>query len=559
MSRHVAWHRGILYLATATLLPAFAQTPPDAGQILRELKTPPAAPPMQSPAPIKLESQDAHGAPESDVRFVLRSLRIKSSAFSDDAFRAIVQEYVGKEIGLAELNHVTQRVTQIYREHGYLVARAYLPEQEIRDGAVEVAVLEGTLGERQVTGNVALATQVVDNLTRALLPGTPLREYALERSALLLADVPGVANASAIVKPGARTGGSDVEFELAAARKFSGAIELDNFGNRFTGRERLSGQMQYASPNGWGDLFGLRLVTSGEELISGRLSYQAPALPHGWRIGGAVGYTEYELGDTFAELEATGRARVGSVYALYPFVRSQRHSLYGQVQAEYKSLEDDILGVGTDKDSRALSLVLAGDYRDRLLGGAATSYTLSISAGELDIDTAAARDLDEATARTRGGFNKMGLSFIRLQRLTDSFALYAGLSAQLARENLDSSEKFALGGVNGVRAYPQSEAIGDRGHLGTVELRYRVGGQFFGGNLEFAAFYDQGRVTVNARPWRVDQENKRSLSGAGMGLTFAVRDSFFARLNVAGKTGHEDAVSDKDKRVRAWLQLVKRF
>ena len=34
---------------------------------------------------------------------------------------------------------------------------------------------------------------------------------------------------------------------------------------------------------------------------------------------------------------------------------------------------------------------------------------------------------------------------------------------QLSSKNLDSSEKFTLGGIGGVEAYPSGEASGDEG------------------------------------------------------------------------------------------------
>ena len=39
------------------------------------------------------------------------------------------------------------RITDLYREHGYILARAYVPAQEMRDGAVEIGVVEGRVGK----------------------------------------------------------------------------------------------------------------------------------------------------------------------------------------------------------------------------------------------------------------------------------------------------------------------------------------------------------------------------------------------------------------------------
>jgi hypothetical protein len=70
------------------------------------------------------------------------------------------------------------------------------------------------------------------------------------------------------------------------------------------------------------------------------------------------------------------------------------------------------------------------------------------------------------------------------------------VSGQTASKNLDSSEKFSLGGINGVRAYPQGEASGDEGYRGTVELRHNVMP-----NVQATVFYDWGKVTINRNPF----------------------------------------------------------
>jgi POTRA domain, ShlB-type len=50
---------------------------------------------------------------------------------------------------------VAVRVTGLYRDRGYFLARAYLPAQEIEGGIVRIAVLEGrydSTGERHLVG-----------------------------------------------------------------------------------------------------------------------------------------------------------------------------------------------------------------------------------------------------------------------------------------------------------------------------------------------------------------------------------------------------------------------
>ena len=99
--------------------------------------------------------------------------------------------------------------------------------------------------------------------------------------------------------------------------------------------------------------------------------------------------------------------------------------------------------------------------------------------------------------------------------MTDEFSLFAVLSGQWASKNLDSSEKFYLGGANGVRAYPSSEAGGALGQLLSIELRWRLTQGF---NL--TGFFDAGQVSVNANNSFAGAPvlNDCSLKGAGLAL-----------------------------------------
>ena len=109
------------------------------------------------------------------------------------------------------------------------------------------------------------------------------------------------------------------------------------------------------------------------------------------------------------------------------------------------------------------------------------------------------------------------MNLLRQQSLGERLSVYLSLSAQRAGKNLDSSEKFVLGGVNGVRAYPQGEASGDSGYVATVEARYVPDFAAIPGVLQPFVFVDAGGVTISQNPFAVTS-NKRRLAGGGIGL-----------------------------------------
>lgn len=102
---------------------------------------------------------------------------------------------------------------------------------------------------------------------------------------------------------------------------------------------------------------------------------------------------------------------------------------------------------------------LRGDHRDSLGRGGLTGYSLTWSTGNIDIETPAIRALDATTARSNGHFNKLGFSAMRLQSVTDTVSLYAGINGQIASKNLDTSEKMELGGMYGRARLPGRRSV----------------------------------------------------------------------------------------------------
>ena len=129
---------------------------------------------------------------------------------------------------------------------------------------------------------------------------------------------------------------------------------------------------------------------------------------------------------------------------------------------------------------------------------------------------------------------------------------------QKASKNLDSSEKFLLGGATGVRAYPQGEASGDSGYLANAELRYSLNLAAVPGVLQPFVFVDAGGVTLNETPFAAGT-NRRNLAAGGIGLSWARANDFQLKLTVATRIGAERVLSDTDERTRGWLQAIKYF
>lgn len=490
---------------------AVAQTPPDAGQTLQELRRPLAVP--QEHPPLQIEAPGAAGervpgGQETELRSIIFA---GNTVFGADELNAVVADALGKRHDLAGLRTVADRIAAHYRTHGYPFTRAFIAPQALKDGVLRIDVLEGRYDRIQATGSDALAAGAQPFLSR-LQPGELIESGSLERSILILEDQPGI-KVTPIVRPGSKVGTGDLDVSVERASRVRGELGIDNAGNRFTGEYRAHATLIADSPFLFGDRLAFNGLLTSEDMRLGSLDYELPLGGAGLR--GQVGYarTNYALAKEFSYLDASGFAKVWTARGSYPLLRSQQTNLNLSLAYQYKTLEDRFGNVGTveNKSSRSWPLVLRLDHRDALGGGGITYGALTWTSGELSLDSALAA-ADAATTRKAGHFDKWNLDVARIQKLPGDFSLYGRYSGQWTNKNLDSSERFGLGGAYGVRAYPPGEGLGDKGWLMQAELRFSAG------PVTPFAFYDAGKSSVNAQPWDPKSDASRMISGAGIGV-----------------------------------------
>lgn len=546
--------------ALLTLSPmALAAEPPSSGSQLQQI---PASPIQQRVIP-KIDVQPTAAPPTKDTdreKIVVQRLRVTGAkAYTEAELIAQTGFRPGSELSLSDLRSMAAKIAVFYQRNGYFVAQAYLPVQDIKDGVVTIAVIDGQYARVSLNNQSKVSDAVAYGLLSGINSGDPVTAAPLENRLLLLSDLPGVKVQSTLV-PGEVAGTSDLIVGLTPGRSVDGSIDADNAGNRYTGTNRIGATVNINEPFGLGDVATVRAMTSGNGLNYVRGSYQLQLGKA--RVGVAYSGLRYELGQEFESLGANGTAQVASLFGSYPLIRSRSSNLYAGLAWDAKTFQDKVDTTGTvlDKKANVLTMSLSGDYRERWGGGAFTSYSLALGSGEIDLQTPAMRAVDALTAQTNGHFSKLEFQAARLQSITESVSLSATIHGQIASKNLDVSEKMELGGMYAVRAYPEGEAYADEGYVLSLEARMllpRSSGTW-PGQLQLIGFVDTGSVTVNKNPWTVGP-NRRTLSAAGVGINWSETNNFMVRAYYAFKLGDEAATSGPDASGRFWIQAVKYF
>ncbi|EMD3522206.1 ShlB/FhaC/HecB family hemolysin secretion/activation protein, partial [Salmonella enterica] len=168
-----------------------------------------------------------------------------------------------------------------------------------------------------------------------------------------------------------------------------------------------------------------------------------------------------------------------------------------------------------------------------------------------------------------GQFARLNYQLNHDQQVWGPFSVYAGVNGQLADGNLDSSQKFLMGGPTAVRAYDVGDGSVDQGVVGTAEIRGRwdIPVRRWLGNmpqLTVATFYDQGwgeqyRNNDDGYGGRLANDNHMNLAGAGLYATVADAGNYALTLTWAHRTGNADPNAVHDDRDHFWVSAVKTF
>lgn len=486
--------------------------------------------------------------PPDDTRVVVsRFVVTGATVFPQAQLQAQLAEGEGRELTLAQIKDFAALITAFYRGHGYILARAYVPPQEMRGGVVEIAVVEGRVAKIDITG---LRHYSADYLRRYVEPRSPDRVFEasdFERGLLLLNDLPGLVVKSTL-RPGAGTGTTDIVLDVEKDRLITGALDANNYGSPETGYERFGVALNLNNPSGLGDVLAFRGLTSivGGALWLVRLSYAIPISTLGTKIGGAYTHAQVgtAVGSTIGDITVRGNGDIGSLYLLHPFVRSREFSLYGQAGFDYKdftnSLQAQQEGQLQKDRLRVFSVGGFAELVDRWRGANNVSITLFQGVGDFLGGLHGSNDSHASVPGAGGTFTKLTGEASRSQQITTYTSVFLKAGGQWASTSLVSPEQYIVGGQGTVRGYPVAQFAGDRGYAVTLEFRWNAPGfgdkpaflgKKWGDILQFYGFIDNGQANlISPQP---GQPRRQTLTGAGMGAQIAVPENFLLKLEWA--------------------------
>ena len=420
-----------------------------------------------------------------------------SEILTKDQIQAVTASYIGKQVTLKDLREMADKITNIYRDKGYMTCGAVLPPQRIHDGVVEIRLIEGKTGKVNLTGNRYTKTGYIMNRIN-LKPGEIANTEKLNRDLRWFQGTNDV-QLRVVMKPGAEEGTTDYDIMAFEPQNQSVTLYTDNDGYESSGRWRAGIFYNMKSVSGHRDSLRAHFIGSrGTKAWS--LGYSVPISRKGMRL--ELDYSGNKTKVVKGELEPLGVEGKSNSYSLTwraPFHVTEKSRHEAGLQYVHQKSETD-LGHGQvqwvdDRIQRVIPYVSFTHYGKD-----------SVLYHKHSFVWARRRDIDGESDTGK----LYRLSSFWQKRNTNGQFWQARLDGQFGSgDNLAASDRFFIGGVNSVRGYEEGFIGGSRGISMGLEYHIPVDKAK---RIFVYPFFDWGTVGGYAAP----EHNK--LMSAGIGI-----------------------------------------
>lgn len=500
---------------------------------------------------------------EGEKNVVIRKFLITGNTkISTDELLFAISRYYGKELSINQIKELADILTQKYWDRGYLTSFAYIPQQKLERGILEIEILEGKPGKVKIEGNRYYTKEFIKRYFVAAKKEEILNNKTLERGLLLLNEYPKL-NANATLTKGEKPGTTDIIIDAEEYYyPMNFTFFFNNFGSRYSGRNRFGLTWDWGNLTKHGDILSLTGIITPQEMdqmLYYKGSYTLPLNGYGTKLGLSYSYMDYEVGKELAILGIDGEATIFGLSVSHPLIRARNENLSwnaGVYKKQFKNYLLDKTFLSSKDDFSVLNLGVSGD---RVNKNHHTYFSLGTTFGLGELLGGMSESEYTTSSRpglANGDWVKINLDLSRIYQI-GRCQLIARMSTQWASDNLVTGEQMVIGGPDSVRGYPTGEYLGDYGYFASAELRTPLlpGKTSLNKYANWAFFIDHaGSYYKEVLP---GEDKHHVLTGFGAGLRIYTPCHFHLRFDAGFPMKGKEASDGKD--VQYWLQAVLDF
>ena len=421
------------------------------------------------------------------------------------AIELTLYPYLGQDKTIENIYAAVDALKKLYRKSGFPAVDIVPPPQDIKLGVVRLEVTEGKVSRLRVSGSRYFSLQEIKALVPSVQQGQPVHIGSFQKDISKLNRKTSNLRVTPVFKQGRSPGTVEVDLRVRDKFPLNSHVELNNFATRNTTGTRLSVSLGY--DNLWlkNHNWSLQLQTSPENTNEVRVlatTYVLPIFNDAAKLAIYAVKSDSEIaavGDTVV----IGNGNIFGFRYVLPLVstRTYLHSISTGI--DFKDFNETISVLGSDGDlSRPISYAsFAGLYNATMISpGVTTTLGLGVGLGIRNFPGADGQlAFTQKRFRGKSNFIHFQAKLKRERRFDNDWLLAAKTKIQLSDSSLISNEQFSAGGNGSVRAYFESEKVGDEGivaslQLSTPSIHKRLPKSF--NKLRFLTFVDSAYLRI---------------------------------------------------------------
>lgn len=531
-------------------------------QIKKQIQEPKEKVKIDDNLPKEVTSQESAGP-----KILVKNITVTGvTIFSTVKIKAITSQYENKELTLRDIQKIADLITDLYRQKGYITSRAYVPPQKMENGALEIKVVEATVGDIQVKGNRFYSSAIIKKQV-SLKKGEPFNYNNLKKNLVNINEHPD-RNAKAVLAPGKEPGSTDVVLDVKDSLPIHIGVGYNNFLSRFVRRNNYNSTFTHNNLLGQDDILTVQYQRGdANDYHSYSIRYLYP-VTNSLDIGISTSRSKIVLGKEFTDVNSRGKSRMFSIYASQMLIKNDDLVFNLNFGFDYKDVYSFLSGDISSQDRLRIAKVgfdfdLTDDFGRTIISNDFNYGIPSIMGGtKAHLDPG-----DKPTSRAGAGgeFLKNTVNLVRLQKLVFDSTLLWKNQLQFSPSILTATEQFQVGGPANNRGYPVAEFVGDRGYSMSWEFAmppYFVPKSFkipFSKSrvydaFRFIGFYDWANVQL--KTLQAGDSKNRTLRSAGCGVRLNILENFSARYEIGWPLDNKPS---DGKNLHQWIEVTKTF
>ena len=509
------------------------------GGVIAANGTPPPPSTVSAPAPSPARQT------VSEPALYITEYRVEGARSLPKAeVEAAVYPFLGPGRTEADVEQARVALDKAYREKGLQAVDVRIPEQNaglLARGIVLLQVTEGAVGRLRVKGARYFLPGDIKRAAPSLAEGKVIDFNNITREIMSLNRLPD-RQAKPELRAGTEPGTVDIDLIVKDRFPLHGSVEFNNRYNANTTPYRINGALSYGNLWQSGHTLGMSFQVAPERIDDAAV-YSAYYLVPVPRVDGlslmVQGTRQNSNVASLGTLDSIGRGQTieGRAILSLPPGTDFFHSISLGIDYKHYAATDVTATSGTATAPLApvtyfpISAMYSANWTGR---NSTTDLNFSVTLNLRGVSSVPQEGSGWPTAFNNLRYNADD-NFIYLRGdlshshdLPAGFQVFGKVEGQLSNEPLVPGEQFGGGGLDSVRGYLESTALGDNGFVGTVELRSpSLGGLLHTKAIEdwrFFVFCDGGLLSIcNPLP---EQKSRFYLASVGGGTRFKVENHF---------------------------------